>query len=102
MTARMTVSTSRRLRLTRALKTTVRCGSCGGVGAEQRGVLRVVIRFRGRDLGLLSQLTLAHAPTGYGLYTAKDAHTATWTWKTVKADGPGAKDFSDKLTITKQ
>ena len=37
---------------------------------------------------------------GYGLYTAVDAHTATWAFKTVQTDG-GAADYSDKLTIKK-
>ena len=37
---------------------------------------------------------------GYGLYTAVDAHTATWSFKPVQADG-GPADYSDKLTIKK-
>lgn len=37
---------------------------------------------------------------GYGLYTAVDAHTATWTFHTVQADN-GAPDYADSLTIKK-
>jgi len=38
-------------------------------------------------------------PRRYGFYTALNATHATWSFKTVKADGPGPKDFSDALTI---
>ena len=38
------------------------------------------------------------APTG-GIYTAVNATTATWTFATVKADGPGPADYSDALTV---
>ncbi len=37
---------------------------------------------------------------GYGLYSAVSPTKATWTFKTVEADG-GAPDFSDSLTIIK-
>jgi hypothetical protein len=37
---------------------------------------------------------------GYGLYTAVDEHTATWSFKTVQPDN-GAADYSDSLTIKK-
>jgi hypothetical protein len=38
---------------------------------------------------------------GYGLFTALNASHATWSWKTVKADGAGPADYSDKLTWIK-
>ena len=38
---------------------------------------------------------------GYGLYTAVDKNTATWTFHTVQADPSGGADFSDTLTIKK-
>jgi hypothetical protein len=37
---------------------------------------------------------------GYGFFEAVNATTATWSYKTILADGPGPKDFSDKLLIT--
>jgi hypothetical protein len=37
---------------------------------------------------------------GYGLYTAVDAHTATWRFHTVQPDN-GAADYADALTIKK-
>ena len=36
---------------------------------------------------------------GYGIFSALNASTATWNFKTVKADGPGPADYSDSLTI---
>ena len=36
---------------------------------------------------------------GYGFFTAVNASHATWSFKTIKADGPGPADFSDSLTI---
>lgn len=39
---------------------------------------------------------------GYGLFTALNATHATWTFKTVQADGNGPKDYSDSLTIIQQ
>jgi hypothetical protein len=36
---------------------------------------------------------------GYGLFTAVNATHATWTFKTILADGPGPKDYSDSLLI---
>ncbi len=38
---------------------------------------------------------------GYGIFSALNATHATWSWHTVKADGPGAKDFADSLTWVK-
>lgn len=38
---------------------------------------------------------------GYGLFTPVDKNKATWTFKTVQADGPGPADYSDSLTIIK-
>ena len=38
---------------------------------------------------------------GYGVFTATNATHATWAWKTVKADGKGPADYSDKLTWVK-
>ena len=35
----------------------------------------------------------------YGFFTAVNATTATWSFKTIKADGPGPADYSDSLTI---
>ena len=35
----------------------------------------------------------------YGFFTAVNASHATWSFKTIKADGPGPADFSDTLTI---
>jgi hypothetical protein len=35
---------------------------------------------------------------GWGVYSALNATAATWEWHTVKADGTGPADFSDKLT----
>ena len=36
---------------------------------------------------------------GYGFFTAVNASHATWSFKTIKADGPGPADYSDSLTI---
>ena len=36
---------------------------------------------------------------GYGFFTALNATHATWDYKTVLADGPGPKDFSDALMV---
>ena len=38
---------------------------------------------------------------GYGRFTAVNATHATWTYKTVKADGAGPADYADKLTWIK-
>ena len=38
---------------------------------------------------------------GYGYFSAINATTATWSFKTVVPDGSGPKDYSDKLTIIK-
>ena len=38
---------------------------------------------------------------GYGLFTPVDKNKATWSFKTVQADGPGPADYSDSLTIIK-
>ena len=35
----------------------------------------------------------------YGFFTAINASHATWSFKTIKADGPGPADYSDSLTI---
>ena len=35
----------------------------------------------------------------YGFFTAHNASYATWSYKTIKADGPGPADFSDHLTV---
>jgi len=48
--------------------------------------------------------TTAHPSTprsrrSYGFFTAVNASHATWSFKTVKADGPGPANFSDSLTI---
>ena len=42
--------------------------------------------------------TLARARS-YGFFTAVNASHATWSFKTIKADGPGPADYSDSLTI---
>jgi hypothetical protein len=34
-----------------------------------------------------------------GFFTALNATTATWTYKTILADGPGPKNYNDTLTI---
>ena len=36
---------------------------------------------------------------GYGLFTAINASHATWSFKTIVADGPGPKNYTDSLTI---
>ena len=36
---------------------------------------------------------------GVGFFTAVNASHATWSFKTIKADGPGPADYSDSLTI---
>ena len=36
---------------------------------------------------------------GYGFFTAVNASHATWSFKTIKPDGPGPANFSDSLTI---
>ena len=36
---------------------------------------------------------------GYGFFTALNATHATWDYKTILADGPGPKDFSDALMV---
>ncbi len=36
---------------------------------------------------------------GWGVFQALNATHATWQFHTVRADGPGAKDYSDSLTI---
>jgi hypothetical protein len=36
---------------------------------------------------------------GYGFFEAVNATTATWFYKTVRADGPGPQTFNDTLTI---
>jgi len=38
---------------------------------------------------------------GWGIFSALNATHATWNGHTVKADGPGAQDFSDSLTWIK-
>lgn len=42
----------------------------------------------------------ANVCAGYGLFSATDANTATWTFKTVKQDGPSPADYTDTLTIS--
>jgi hypothetical protein len=46
---------------------------------------------------------LTHRPPprtrSYGFFTALNASHATWSFKSIKADGPGPADYSDSLTI---
>ena len=38
-------------------------------------------------------------PSADGFFTALNATAATWSYKTILADGPGPKDYKDTLTI---
>ena len=43
----------------------------------------------------------APPPYSYGIFTALNRTHATWSFKTVKADGGGPADYSDYLTIVR-
>ena len=42
-----------------------------------------------------------HPPCSYGIFMALNRTHATWSFKTVKADGGGPADYSDYLTIVR-
>jgi hypothetical protein len=46
--------------------------------------------------------THAPPPRSYGIFTALNRTHATWSFKTVQADGGGPADYSDYLTIVRQ
>lgn len=43
----------------------------------------------------------APPPYSYGIFTALNRTHATWSFKTVKADGGGPADYTDNLTIVR-
>lgn len=52
-----------------------------------------------RAFPLFLPCPLLHFSRSYGFFTAVNATVATWTFKTVKADGPGPADYTDSLTL---